>query len=439
MARNAEIFICLIVIVSVVLLYIINKLVLSLQIVEAPPEEYSWIIHGIRNVLGYATVFVPGYVVFKYVAKTNYLNKSGRGVFGAIIRTCFGEDELLLVNSASHAGSTHRTLFQDGLLLLFYFFGLQLSYLSWGVLQEKVMTQPYGSTSGSDVSYFKDSQFLVFANRVLAFCMSAVILVFTRQPRHRCPLYKYVYCSFSNIMSSWCQYEVLKYVSFPHQVLAKASKTIPVMIMGKIVSKTKYEYYEYVTAVILSIGMVMFMIDTGNDRSNSTATTLSGVILLCLYIAFDSFTANWQGSLFKTYEMRPLQMICFVNFFSCIFTAVSLLQQGGLMKSVQFMMKYPSFILDVILLSLCSACGQLFIFNTVSTFGPLVFVIISTIRQGFSLLLSCIIYHHEVHALGIVGIILVFLSIILRVYCGYRIRSLKQLHQSTVNLKGQQN
>lgn len=52
------------------------------------------------------------------------------------------------------------------------------------------------------------------------------------------------------------------------QVLAKAAKTIPVMIMGKIVSRTKYEYYEYITAVILSVGMLFFMLDTGNDRSS---------------------------------------------------------------------------------------------------------------------------------------------------------------------------
>lgn len=39
----------------------------------------------------------------------------------------------------------------------------------------------------------------------------------------------------SNVMSSWFQYEALKYVSFPTQVLAKASKVIPVMLMGKVV------------------------------------------------------------------------------------------------------------------------------------------------------------------------------------------------------------
>lgn len=52
-------------------------------------------------------------------------------------------------------------------------------------------------------------------------------------------------------------------------MLAKAAKTIPVMIMGRIVSKTKYECYEYVTALVLSVGMLLFMLDAGNDRAGN--------------------------------------------------------------------------------------------------------------------------------------------------------------------------
>lgn len=291
MARNIEILIIIVTIIGIIFFLLINVWILNISIVQDPPENFIWVIHGLRNVLGYGTIFIPGYVIYKYVIRTNYLNKSGRGPIGGIMRTCFGEDELLLVNPNIHGSKTSRTVFQDAVLLLFYFFGLQISYLSWGVLQEKVMTQKYENSNGEE-GIFKDSQFLVFVNRILAFAMSAVVLICTRQPRHRCPLYKYVFCSFSNIMSSWCQYEALKYVSFPHQVLAKASKTIPVMIMGKIISKTKYEFYEYVTAVILSVGMLFFMLDSGNDRATSTVTTFSGVILLCSYIAFDSFTSN---------------------------------------------------------------------------------------------------------------------------------------------------
>lgn len=36
---------------------------------------------------------------------------------------------------------TQRTFTQDALLLMYCFFGLQISYLTWGYLQEKIMTQ----------------------------------------------------------------------------------------------------------------------------------------------------------------------------------------------------------------------------------------------------------------------------------------------------------
>ena len=36
-----------------------------------------------------------------------------------------------------------------------------------------------------------------------------------------------------------------------------------------------------------------------NDLVNGNTTTVSGVTLLLGYLLFDSFTANWQNSLFK--------------------------------------------------------------------------------------------------------------------------------------------
>lgn len=68
---------------------------------------------------------------------------------------------------------------------------------------------------------FTNSQFIVFANRILAFLVACAALLFVKQKMHDAPLYKYSYSSFSNIMSSWCQYEALKFVSFPVQVIIR--------------------------------------------------------------------------------------------------------------------------------------------------------------------------------------------------------------------------
>lgn len=73
---------------------------------------------------------------------------------------------------------------------------------------------------------FNDSQFLVFINRLLSFIIALSRLLCTGQQVIAAPLYKFSYCSLTNIISAWCQYEALKYVSFPTQVITAPDFTI---------------------------------------------------------------------------------------------------------------------------------------------------------------------------------------------------------------------
>ena len=327
----------------------------------------------------------------------------------------------------SQSSSDEDNNMKTALKLLFCVMGLQGSYLTWGILQERIMTFEYGKDGNTKGEFFKNSQFLVFINRILAFCIGLIVLTVRHQPNHTTPLYKYSFSSFSNIMSSWCQYEALKFVSFPTQVLAKASKVIPVMLMGKVVSKKTYEYHEYVTAIMISVGVSLFLLTSGDvTRHKGSVTTLSGVILLAGYMLFDSFTSNWQGELFKRYQVSSIQMMTGVNLFSCLLTGVSLIEQGGFFESLAFMGRNPAFIFHALILSLCSACGQLFIFYTISQFGAVTFTIIMTIRQGLAILLSCIIFGHPVTFIGIFGIMVVFMALFLRIYANQRRKALQK-------------
>ncbi|KAK3885951.1 hypothetical protein Pcinc_009883 [Petrolisthes cinctipes] len=396
----------------------------------------SWFASLLLNLLCYSTVFIPGYFLIKYFKNSNYVDRAGPSAVSRLVMSCvYGHSYDHLPTSDSSSSKTpsapqDQALGSNSLQLCFCFIGLQVSYLTWGILQEKIMTKEYHNAEGN-IGHFRDSQFLVFVNRILAFILAAGYLLVRRQPRHTAPIYKYSYSSFSNIMSSWCQYEALKYVTFPTQVLAKASKIIPTMMMGKIVRSKKYEYYEYLTAILISIGMTMFLLGSTEAKgTTSSTTTISGVILLVGYMGFDAFTSNWQGELFSKHKMSSVQMMCGVNLFSCLLTSTSLVQQAGFGPSLAFMFTYPTFFWDILILSVCSATGQLFIYYTISVFGPVVFIIIMTIRQGLAILLSCLIYGHPVSMLGVIGIFLVFTALFLRVYCSYRLRVLQQRRQS---------
>ncbi|CAK8692289.1 unnamed protein product [Clavelina lepadiformis] len=414
--------------------------------IEAPPVSIPlsqsswhsfWLFRLTINLIGYSTVLVPAYFLIQHLKKIKY-NETGSGICFPYVMTCvFGRDVAVADSQpTSSPGApvveTVSTPRYRGFVLLCCAAGLQASYLTWGVIQERIMTREYGKQDGVPGEKFTNSQFLVFVNRLLALTVAGIYITVFRQPKHSCPLYRFSFASFSNIMSSWFQYEALKFVSFPTQVLGKACKVIPVMLMGKVVSGNIYEVYEWVTAGMLSVGISLFLLSSGSGSAQDSSgldsagayspmvASFSGLILMLGYMAFDSFTSNWQGKLFKVHKMSSIQMMFGVNLFSCIFTSCSLLEQGGFFEAFAFMMKHWDFAVHSVILSICSAVGQLFIFYTISEFGAVIFTIIMTLRQAFAILLSCFIYGHPVGLLGIVGILVVFIALFLRIYARSR-------------------
>jgi len=306
----------------------------------------------------------------------------------------------------------NESFYRNAVVLALCAVGLQASYLTWGVLQERLITIDYNGEK------FQSSQFLVFSNRTIAFCVAVFINTFITKSNRFAPFHKYAFASFSNIMSSWCQYEALKYVSFPTQVVSKSSKLILVMIVGKILADKTYKKYEYVVAGIISLGVIVFTLsqETSKKKAAGDDTAFGGILLLLGYITFDSFTSQWQGKVFKDYQVSPYQMMLGVNFFSATCTLLSLSLSGELTSALAFISSHPSCLRHIIMLSVCGATGQLFIFYTIKRFGPLVFTMIMTTRQLVSIILSCFIYSHTINDQGYVGAVIVFAAL------GYRIK-----------------
>jgi len=396
---------------------------------DADESVYDfWFFRLLMNLLGYASLIVPAYFYKRYLDSKNYkVNGSNQ----MIINFFYGKDvapegdlENLIKKDDVATPKEEKTILQTALRLCFCASGLYTSYLTWGVLQERIITREYGVDENGVGEKFTDSQFLVFINRFSALVVAGIYIQVKRQQKHGCPFYKYSFCSFSNILSSWFQYEALKFVSFPTQVLAKACKVIPVMLMGKAISGNKYPWFDWFTAGLLGVGTSIFLLSNSEDKSgDAVQTTFSGLICLAGYMAFDSFTSNWQSEVFK-YKMSSMEMMFGVNVFSCLFTSWSLIQQGTLSTAMAFVFNHPDFMWHAFILSAASCSGQLFIYYTIAEFGAVVFTIIMTTRSALAIILSCIIYSHPVNALGVFGILVAFSSLGLRIW--YKIQQKKK-------------
>jgi solute carrier family 35 (adenosine 3'-phospho 5'-phosphosulfate transporter), member B2 len=320
--------------------------------------------------------------------------------------------------------------------VIFCAVGLNISFSIWGLVQERMLTYPYNG------DYFIYSYGLVFLNRLGGLILSAVLMSYYKVTWVTSPLYEFSFPSVANMLSSWCQYEALKYVSFPTQMLAKALKLVPVMLMGKFINNKTYETYEYICGAMIGFGIYLFLsssesIEFGQDlfgNPEGVRGIYCGLVLLSLYLFFDSFTSQWQTRMFELKkEMSPLQMMLVINAFSTAFSFITLVHQEELTVSLTFVYNHPVIMFHMVIFTLCSTIGQLYIFYTVKNFGAVVFSIIMSLRILTSILLSCLVYSHPVTELGFIGITIVFGSITYRIMRKTKGRSLLSWKQEDID------
>ncbi|XP_050204467.1 UDP-galactose/UDP-glucose transporter 5B-like [Mercurialis annua] len=290
--------------------------------------------------------------------------------------------------------------------------GIMTTLVIYGVLQEKLMRVPYGLNK----EYFKYSLFLVFCNRITTSTVSAAVLLASKKALNPvAPIYKYGLISISNILTTTCQYEALKYVSFPVQTLAKCAKMIPVMIWGTVIMQKRYKGMDYLLAFLVTLGCSVFILfPAGTDISpynRGRENTVWGVSLMLGYLGFDGFTSTFQDKLFKGYDMEIHNQIFYTTVCSCFISFTGLIIQGHLLPAIDFVYRHNDCFYDIVLLSTVATGSQFFISYTIRTFGALTFAAIMTTRQLVSIMLSCVWFSHPLSWEQYIGAVIVFVSL----------------------------
>jgi len=297
-----------------------------------------------------------------------------------------------------------------------HFYNLTLVY----TYQERMLTRRYPRYTGE---YFTYSYALVFTNRFWTLIMSGMLMLYLKPRRsHTIVIYEYSFPSISNMLSSWCQYEALRYVSFPSTTLFKSFKLAPVMAMGKILGNKTYPQYDYVVALMIGVGIAMFMTSTDDLRfgydiyGEQVSAAWTGVMLLFLFLFFDSFTSQFQSRMFQRHrDLSMVELMFATSAFSTVLSFVTLVHTKELYPALSFVMQHSEIHLHFLLFSICSTIGQLFIFYTIKNFGAVVFTLIMTTRILLSIALSCILYGHPVSATGFFGLMLVMAAVLYRI------------------------
>ncbi|KAI8062609.1 UAA transporter [Gongronella butleri] len=304
--------------------------------------------------------------------------------------------------------------------------GIYTCFLTWGVVQERVSTTPYGDEAAP-----KKFKFFIVLNLVqslIAACVAAVYLRATRrsiglgtQPRG---LYlKYAQVALLNCIGSPFGYASLKHIDYPTMILGKSCKLVPVMLMNVLVYRRRFPLYKYVCVALITAGVSMFMLyhSSSGSKKAAAASSLWGLFLLGMNLAIDGLTNATQDQIFHTYahHVSGQHMMFFMNAIGSLLSAAYLLlhpYNDELWQAIDFCTSHPQVIRDIFLFGLCGAVGQCFIFYTLQHFGSLHLVTVTVTRKLFTMLLSVFWFNHVLSLGQWLGVTLVFAAIGLEAY-----------------------
>lgn len=263
----------------------------------------------------------------------------------------------------------------------------------------------------------------MLANRVVA--VAVLLLGFLLRGREaradvwpRAPLWAYCVVSASNAVATSCQYEALKWLTFPTITVGKCAKMLPVMLI--LSWKDGKRYGKADLAVVLGVvGGAAAMVTGGNTAAvgGDGAVVVDdayGYVLLAAYLVFDAITSTYQEHLFQRYNMTVYNQMLYINLSTGLICALVLTVTGALYESLAFLAAYPRAVPDVAALSLAAVAGQFAISHTISSFGALVYAAIMTARQLFSIIISNTLFDHQLTLTQWFGTALVFAALFAR-------------------------
>ena len=193
-------------------------------------------------------------------------------------------------------------------------------------------------------------------------------------------------CLFAS--SSLCNMS-LSFINFPTKVVFRSCKLVPTMIIATIVNKRIFASYEYVCALAICAGLVLFaMADYTLDPMKFDTT---GLALVSGSVVADAILPNAQERLFRRGSSR-LEVTVFSNLFTFLAMLFITLSNGTLFKFAEVMTENQTIAFYFGVYTVLSYISISCYMTLVKRFGGVTAVLLTTARKAMTLVLSFLLF-----------------------------------------------
>nr|XP_023913816.1 UDP-galactose/UDP-glucose transporter 2-like [Quercus suber]POF08921.1 udp-galactose/udp-glucose transporter 4 [Quercus suber] len=206
----------------------------------------------------------------------------------------------------------------------------------------------------------------------------------------------------------------LAYLNYPAQLMFKSTKVLPVMIMGAFIPglRRKYPPHEYISAVLLVVGLILF---TLADAQTSPNFSVIGVIMVSGALIMDSFLGNLQEAIFTMNpETTQTEMLFCSTVVGLPLLIPPMLVTGELFKAWVSCWEHPYVYGVLVFEAMATFIGQVSVLSLIALFGAATTAMITTARKAVTLLLSYLIFTKPLTEQHGTGLLLIAMGITLK-------------------------
>ncbi|GMN68956.1 hypothetical protein TIFTF001_038006 [Ficus carica] len=191
-------------------------------------------------------------------------------------------------------------------------------------------------------------------------------------------------------------------------------EVLPVMIMGAFIPglRRKYPPHEYVSAVLLVVGLILF---TLADAQTSPNFSVIGVVMVSGALIMDSFLGNLQEAIFTLNpETTQTEMLFCSTVVGLPFLIPPMLFTGELFKAWNSCSQHPYVYGVLVFEAMATFIGQVSVLSLIALFGAATTAMVTTARKAVTLLLSYMIFTKPLTEQHGTGLLLIGMGITLK-------------------------
>mmetsp|Transcript_13141 Transcript_13141/g.17181 ORF Transcript_13141/g.17181 Transcript_13141/m.17181 type:complete len:351 (+) Transcript_13141:59-1111(+) len=273
-------------------------------------------------------------------------------------------------------------------LSMFFFFAIH------NLLQEAIMGID-GFEFGIMLGYFE-----VLG---VTLCSSIERKYVAKEAGMNAPVTAYPLLTFCLLSSSSLSNMSLNYINFPTKVIFRSCKIIPTMVISSIINHRIYSSYEYLAALAICIGLVVFVAGTWDT---SPSFHFIGITLVSTSVVADSILPNAQEKLFSQGCSR-LEVMVYSNWFTLFAMTASTIYSGDLLKLIKLASINHLLVGYLSIYAFVAYIAISIFMKIVKLYGGVAAVLLATARKGLTLVLSFLFFPKEFSWMFVVGSILV--------------------------------